>query len=226
MSEAVDVLRRPHAGGWLILSGEIPSLGGATPELAERLLGHIDLSWPPLILTIGRKARAEVKRFAEEIETLIGVAPRMLDLGGVAPMEYAETSLAARFLLLLGGETVGWRSALDPGYPGLEAESLMADDRVVLAAGAAAAALGSWILAESSDTVEPGLGWLPDAIVLPGVVDPAGLEPVRERLQGAGKSYALGLPTSVLLALGPGNRIEVWSERSPVIALGAGWSRE
>lgn len=225
MSEAVEVLCRPHTGGWLILSGGIPSLGGSTPQLADQLLGHIDLSWPPLVLTLGQEARAQVDRFREEIETLVGVAPRMLDLERVPPTEYAEASLAARFLLLLGGAAEGWRSALDPRYPGLEPESLMADERVVLAAGGAAAVLGSWMPAESSTSVAPGLGWLPHAIVLPGVNDPAEQAPIREQLQTAEKAYAIGLPESVLLALGPGNRIEVWSERAPVIALGAGWTQ-
>jgi hypothetical protein len=226
VSEAVDVFRRPHADGWLILAGEIPSLGGSTPELAEHLLRYVDLSWPPLFLTLDQEKRGQIAQFIEEMETLVGVAPRTIDLQSVPPTEYAQTSIAAGFLLLVGGDAAGWRAALDPNYPGLDGASLMSDGRVILAAASAAAALGSWMLNEQTLAVEPGLDWLPGAIILPGVMDPAEVTPVREQLQAARKAYAIGLPSSVLLALGPDNRIEVWSERSPVITLGAGWSQE
>jgi hypothetical protein len=207
------------------LSGEVPKLGGSTPKLAEHLLEHIDLSWPPLFLLLEQERLEAADRFIEDIETLLGVEARVLRVEEEEPSGYASLSQAARLLILAGGDPQGWREALDPGYPGLDGGSLMSKGRVLFVIGAAAAALGSWMFVESSNTIESGLGWVEGAILMPGVMDPADLELVRRQLQAAPWAYAVGLPASVLLALGPERRIEVWSEHSPVIALGSGWSQ-
>lgn len=225
MSEAGDLFRRPGSESWLILSGEVPSLGGSTPKLAEQLLEHTDLSWPPLFLLLEGHRLDAANRFIEEIETLLGAEARVLRIEEQEPSRYASLSQAARLLIIAGGEPQVWREALDPGYPGLDGGSLMSEGRVLFAIGGAAAALGSWMFVESSNTIEPGLGWVEGAILLPGREDPADVELVRRQLQAAPRAYAVGLPASVLLALGPEQRIEVWGERSPVIALGAGWSQ-
>lgn len=225
MSEASELFKRPGSESWLILSGDTPSLGGATPRLGEHLLEHSDLSWPPAFLLLEQRSPDPINQFMTDMETLIGVEARVLMLEDEVPMEVAQVSQAARLLIMADGDAQGWRAAMDPNVLGLDGESLLSQGRVVLAIGAAAAALGSWMYVDSSNTIEPGLGWLQGAVIMPRVMDPAEVELVRHHLRATPKAYAVGLPSSVLLALGPEGQIEVWSERSPVIALSSGWSR-
>ncbi|MGH2606033.1 MAG: hypothetical protein ACRDG5_05535, partial [Anaerolineales bacterium] len=95
---------------------------------------------------------------------------------------------------------------------------------LVLASQAASGCFGSWTLPGPAHDISPGLAWLPGAIVLAGEADPAGREEVRRLLRDRDHSYAIGLPSAAILALGPQGEVEVWGGAAPRVALGKGWA--
>jgi hypothetical protein len=187
--------------------------------LAERLLEHTDLSQPCRILVSGAATRDQ-DQFLEDVDVLLNSHVQVGALETIAP----APDLGSGLLALLGGDSGSWLAAL--GRKKLD-ESLLdtlTDGGVVLAAPQASACFGSWVFSSDSGEAAPGLGWLPGAAVIPGQEDPVDDERVRRLLNDRSKVYALGLPTSAILALGPEGQVEVWGEAPPRVALGKGWA--
>ena len=59
-----------------------------------------------------------------------------------------------------------------------------------------------------------------NGIILPGQTAPSHIDHIRDLISDHIESYAIGLPEHALLALGPDNQIEVWSDTPPTIFLG------
>ncbi len=217
MSTALFEGFKPH--GWVLLSGALPTIGGAFPDLADRLLQRIDLSRPPLGIVASSDRSHEMTVFMEELGDLIGAEGAILALGEEDAYRLEDAGLIA----LAGGDTQEWMHVFLQG--GLEQRLLdfLQAEGLVLAAGAAAGILGSWVLAGGNSGPIEGLGWLPGAIVLPEVSDPAALPEVRQLLAFSGRRFALGLPPEAALAIGPGGGAEVWSLAAPKLVLGKGW---
>ena len=132
----------------------------------------------------------------------------------------------AGLVVLAGGTNLLWLEALD--RTALE-ESLLQqleDGGMVLALGAPAAALGSWMFPAEGEEPVIGLGWMPGGIVLPGIGDPSTLPEIRKLLASQARSYALGLLPDTALAVGPEGEVEVWSSQAPTLMLGKGWNAE
>ena len=203
-----------------MLAGALPSIGGDFPDLANRLLERTDLSRPPVGLR-ARSARSRgMAEFMQELGDLFGVDGIILALGEEGEHRIEDAGL----IVMAGGTTQEWLQAFTQG--GLEQSLIdfLQAEGLVLAAGAAAAALGSWAMEEGISVPIEGLGWLPGAIVLPGVSDPAALPEIRELLGSSGRKFALGLPQDTALAVGPGGKAEVWILAAPKLVLGKGWS--
>ena len=218
MTAPQEVFRRIRGEGWLVLAGGAPLLGRPYPHLAERLLEHTDLSQPCRILVSGAATRDQ-DQFLEDVDVLLNSHVQVGALETIAP----APDLGSGLLALLGGDSGSWLAAL--GRKKLD-ESLLdtlTDGGVVLAAPQASACFGSWVFSSDSGEAAPGLGWLPGAAVIPGQEDPVDDERVRRLLNDRSKVYALGLPTSAILALGPEGQVEVWGEAPPRVALGKGW---
>lgn len=90
---------------------------------------------------------------------------------------------------------------------------------VVLAEGAAAAALGAWI-ATADDELIPGLGWLENALILPGAVSAGESEIARAALAAQPSALAVGIGAESALALGPDGEVEAWGEGHVTVVLG------
>lgn len=205
--------------GWVMLAGALPSIGGAFPDLAGRLLERIDLSRLLLGIT-ARSARSQgFAAFMEELGELIEAEGIILALGEEDTYRLEDAGL----IVLAGGDAREWLDALAHGGLGQRLLEFLRTEGLVLAAGAPAGVLGSWALAEGAGRTIEALGWLPGAIVLPGASDPAALPEVRELLDSSVRRFALGLPPDTALALGPEGRAEVWSLAAPKLVLGKGW---
>jgi hypothetical protein len=128
-------------------------------------------------------------------------------------------------LVLQGGSPVDWVQ----DKPKFEWETSPSDSPLidlVLLIGAPCAAVGEWMIsAPNPEIVVPGLGWLPHGIVTPGLGHPADLAPVKDLLLDEPRSFAIGLPSGGILALGPTGELEIWSEVKPGILLGKGWGQ-
>lgn len=128
-------------------------------------------------------------------------------------------------LILQGGSPLDWVQAA-PRLQWKEQEAASPFIDLVLMAGAPCAAVGQWMVsAPTPEAIVPGLGWLPQGIVTPGLGRPADLPPVRELLLDEPRSFAIGLPPGGILALGPSGELEIWSEVNPGILLGKGWGQ-
>ncbi len=188
--------------------------------MAARLLEKIDLGAQVLILTPPEVDPVLVKRFGEDIETLLGLYPAIQILRQDQQFDLRGASL----LVLTGGDVESWFVALSSEI--LEGRMLahLENGGVILASDASCANLGSWRFRPGIPDPVAGLGWLPGGLILPGIADPGELQAVRALLSEQDHSYALGLPSGTALAVGAAGEMEVWSRNPPKIILGQGWS--
>jgi hypothetical protein len=205
--------------GWVLLTGAVPSIGPAFPDLADRLLERSDISRPTLGIAAGDAGSVEMAGFVGELEELTGGEGILLDLADVPGHQIEDAGI----IILGGGNPLEWFQAF--GQDDLERRLLgfLQDEGLIIAAGTSAGTLGSWILEEDAVNLREGVGWLPDSIVLPGISDPAALPGVRELLGSGQRTFALGLPHDSAVAIGTGGDAEVWSLVAPKLVLGKGW---
>jgi hypothetical protein len=205
--------------GWILLTGAVPSFGPVFPDLADHLLGRFDIWRPMLGISAGGAGSGYLPRFIKELEDLTGGAGITLSLAEVATHQIEEAGI----IVLGGGTPLDWLEGFESDDLERRLFDFIGAGGLVLAAGAPAAALGSWILEEDATGLIAGVGWLPNVIVLPGISDPVELPGVRELLRSAGRAFALGLTQDSALAVGPGGDAEVWSLAAPKLVLGKGW---
>jgi hypothetical protein len=223
MSETLPAFRKPDSKGWLVLSNSIPSLGDETPMLMERMLALIDLSYPPLCLSLGSDDFEAVGEFLDDYETLTGVEVTVVDLWDLSYEETIAAVSQAGFVILTGGLALDWVAQIDPSGSGNSAADFFRQDRMIMALGPVVASLGSWVFSPLDGDIKPGLDWIPNAVVLPDESAPMEDDRIRALLAGHERAFAVGLPLDAIFALGPQGDVEVWSAMKPVIALGKGW---
>ena len=223
MNQPSQVFRRPPTGGWIVISGSLPTFGSESPQLAERLLERVDLSATPMCLSMGKIVSKDLRLFLDDVETLLDAPVALILVQNVAELEYEEVCATAGLILLMGGQAQDWIRALGLSESYLRLERMLEESGLVLATGPAASALGSWVITDIEEKPIPGLGWLHGAVVLPEVQDPIAVPGVKRLISQHELSYALGIPQGAILALGPNGEVEVWGETPPVIALGRGW---
>ncbi len=185
---------RAHALSVAAADGGVAYVAVDDAAAAERLMLNLDDLGAPsgyLVNVRAEDAATVYDRLAEASVIVIG------DLADV------ET-LSAR---LGGAAAAGMRAAFEHGA-------------VVLAEGAGAAALGAWVAAADGELI-PGLGWLENALVLPGAVSAGGSEAARAALQAQPAALAVGLGAGSALALGPDGEVESWGEGQVTVVLGA-----
>lgn len=223
MNQPEKVFQRLHADGWLVLSGPLPSLGGETPQFAERLLEKVDLSRLPLFLTTEETIDTSMRQFIGDLETLLDVPVTVIQVHRALKAELDEACMTASLIVLAGGRISEWIKVFDPSISGLKPEQIVDEGRLVLVTGPAASILGSWTFLDKEVQLVPGLGWLKGAVVLPEVSRPMESPAIKQLLSQQKYSYALGIPRGAILAMGPRGEIEVWSDTAPAVALGIGW---
>lgn len=221
MSVAEGILRRRGETGWIVLAEALPVFGGVHRDLGDKVLSSIDLSLPPLCILAPEHELESTQDFLEEVEALLGLPIEVIQLEEFSGAEWSQAGL----IVLVGGPSEAWVTRLSRLGRGSRPSYGPAEGSLVLAAGPAAGALGSWVLSPGESAPSPGLGWLPGAMVLPGWGAPTEKEPVRKALAREERSYAVALPESSILALGPEGEVEVWGDVKPTIALGPSWSR-
>jgi len=219
MTVGDTVFRRIPGEGWLVLVGSTPELGGETADLMERLLQRLDLSRPIAAIAAPDSDPEAINEFLESLEEWLGTEAGLLELQGDLDVEgWDESGL----LVLEGHDGEIWVEALQ-GEAGEKLRRSFDRGAVILAIGGAASAFGAQVVsAVRPDTLSAGLAWIPEAIV---VVDPeeAYADVVRAWLRQSPRRLVLRLEPASILALGPEQQVERWSQASPEIVLGPGW---
>lgn len=204
-------LRWPDGRGWIALAGagddsvrahalSIAAADGGVAYITlkdtaypERLMLDMDDLGAPagyLVNVHTEQPSAVVKQLSEASIVVIG---HLAD---------AETLSAA----LGGAAETGMRAAFEHGA-------------VVLAEGAGAAALGAWIAAADGELL-PALGWLENALILPGIVTAGQSPAARQALEARQIGLAVGVGVGSALALGPDGEIEVWGGGQVTVVFG------
>jgi hypothetical protein len=216
-----EVFRRVGAAGWIVLSGSVPAFGEDFPNLAERLLERMDLSRRALALMTQEGAEPALTGFMEDLGELLGTSAEILSVYQRPLAAVQEAGL----IVMASGSPRSWLLALQGTLLAGALLERLEDGAILLLAEAAAAAAGSWTFAEEGEALPNGLGWLPGALILPGMAEAGMLPQARRVLEDEEQSYALGLPKGSAISLGPGGSVEVWGAQSPRVALGTWWRR-
>lgn len=70
MPDTEDIFQRETEAGWVIVSSDIPRLGGPYSDLPERLLSKMDISQLSVCVAAGDMLTPDLDAFLEDIETL------------------------------------------------------------------------------------------------------------------------------------------------------------
>lgn len=221
MKESNKLFQRPRGDGWLVLADRPPSLGSEYSNLADSLLMNADLSYQPLCIVGEAGEHPDLADFIMDLKLLLGVE---IAVGRLEDAKSWDT-LDPGIVILAGGRAEYWVEALGETHLGVLILQGLLSGLLLMPIGAAASALGSWILEEGQDSPLPGLNWLAGSIVVPWTSEPAEFDNVRSILASPEPMYAIGLEGGRIIAIGPGGEVELWGTDSPNIVLGTGWRK-
>jgi hypothetical protein len=213
------VFQRPRGEGWLLLADQPPALGGEFSGLANSLLTHADLSYPPLCIVAGDAEDPDLASFINDIVTLLDVDVQLECLSDAVNRD----SLDPGILILAGGNAGDWVAALDDTNLGVSVLQTLIEGLMLIVIDTAASSLGTWILQPEDNSPSFGLNWLIGALIVPWAGDPAEYDVIRDMLSHSDPLYAIGLAGGRLLALGPTGEVELWGTKPPTLVLGSGW---
>lgn len=220
MSFSEGLFRRPHGAGWIILADSLPGIDAAGLGLSDHAsLQGLDGA-PLLIVHPGESVSISEAMIAQEGR--FDETPLLVSVGEVD----AASVEAAAVIVMSGGSIRDWARELRSGVFGEMIQSKIQSGGLILACDSVAAVLGEWWLDLETESAQPAAGWLPGALILPGMEDPGVSPLVRDLMQEYEHMYAVGLGFGSMLALGPAQEVEVWSIKPPSILLAKGWMRE
>jgi len=215
-------LRWRDGRGWLVL------VGGGKPEnithilraAIEAMSDELPVVFVPTASAAPDGDHATSQRIITQIETLGGPA------GYVAPI-FTHTDatdlrnarrLAQAGLVYLGDGSAQQLVTALSDTPTLDALAAAYEaGAVVVAAGAAACALGAWGMCEQEIV---GWGWLPDALICPHTTEASTL---REAVKAHPECLGLGIPQDTALALGPDNQVQTLSASGQQVTVVLGY---
>jgi hypothetical protein len=221
VKESSKLFQRPRGEGWLVLADHPPSLGSEYANLADSLLVNADLSYQPLCIVGDEREVPMLANFIRDLQFLLGIEMAVERLEDAKDWDALDPGI----VILAGGKAENWVDALGETHLGVLILQGFLNGLLLMPIGAAAAAIGSWVLEESHVSPRPGLNWLVGSIVLPWTAEPAEFENIRTILAGPDPLYAIGLAGGRMIAIGPGGEVELWGVDSPAIVLGSGWRK-
>lgn len=214
VTSAATVFRRPAGEGWLWIAG---SFQGSQVGL-ESLLAEVDSivgrPSPSILLT----ATATEVRDLTTLRQWMGADVGAHSLANPAFPDLATIKLAA----MVGDDLDAWLE----GFAESEAEDALLEGlgrgMHILAAGAAAEAVGSWAWSPRGEEYVGALGWLPGAVLVTGEAT-GDWGPARALLARRRRSYALAVRPGNLIGLGPHGEVRLSGDPPPKLLLGPGW---
>jgi len=214
-----SVFRWLDGRGWLVLSGAGDPSGEADPsEIRAKALSRAAADGAAAVVYLGDGGGADA--LLDDIEDLGAPSGYVVDIlteddetirnrlaeAGVIVISGTATSAAARSALT-GAAVEGVRVAYENGA-------------IVLVEGAASGAFGAYMIG-ADGTVSAGLGWLLNALILPGLVS-IGQEALPV-LNAHPEAVGIGIGAGSALALGGDSEVEIWGARRVSVALGSAY---
>jgi hypothetical protein len=214
-----DIFQRPKGDGWLVLADRIPTIEGEFSNLANSLLTHANLAFPPVCVLADPIPDPSLPRFLKDLEVLLDVENVVVTLEDTMDWDLLNPGM----LILTGGRSEQWVTALGDTHFGVLILQALTDGLLLFTSDAAAAGLGSWVLNGVDESPFPGLNWLHGSVILPWTETPAENEAVRAILSRTEPLYAMGIAGGRMIALGPEGEVELWGIDAPTILIGSGW---
>jgi hypothetical protein len=184
-------------------------------------LTHANLAYQPVCVLADPIPDPSLPRFLTDLEVLLDMENAVVTLEDSMDWDMLDPGI----LLLTGGRSEQWVSALGDTHFGVLILQALSDGLLLFVSDAAAAGLGSWVLDGMDETPFPGLNWLHGSVILPWTETPAENESIRAVLSRPEPLYAMGLAGGRMIALGPGGEVELWGMDAPTIVLGRGWQK-
>lgn len=215
MTSPAAVFRRPAGAGWLWVAG---SFRGPEADLASSL-AEIEKTVGRPRCAILLSATATGAPDLGELRRWMGANVQVHSLASPAFPSLAAIELA----FLIGYDLDVW---LD-GFRESEAEDALLEGLErgmhVVAAGAAAEAVGSWAWSPRGGEYVGALGWLPGAILVTEEAATGDWGPSRSILARRRRAYALAVHPGNLVGLGPHGEVRLSGDPAPKLLLGPGW---
>jgi len=215
-------LRWRDGRGWLVLvgSGKPENITHILRAAIEAMSDESPVVFVPTASAAPDGDHTTSQRIITQIETLGG------PVGYVAPI-FTHTDatdlrnarrLAQAGLVYLGDGSAQQLVTALSDTPTLDALAAAYEaGAVVVAAGAAACALGAWGMCEQEIV---GWGWLPDALICPHTTEASTL---REAVKAHPECLGLGIPQDTALALGPDNQVQTLSASGQQVTVVLGY---
>lgn len=207
-------LRRLAGAGWLVLVGGGDWEQGETGEVDGEILVRTNLAKPVAYLPAAHGSVARGESLLEYYVDLGG--PR----GYVVPIREPADAQDPENCRLLSQAGLIYLDDGDPlrltrtlwASPALDAMAeAFKRGAMVVGLGAAASALGAWVLEDpQAPSGGTGWGWLPGIVVVPYFSGAKAAPGLQGALRARPGLVGLGVPKGVALALGPEKRVETW----------------
>ncbi|PJF27889.1 MAG: hypothetical protein CUN53_02400 [Phototrophicales bacterium] len=219
MMPSQSVFRWLDGRGWLVLAGAgDPASESDFSEIRAKALGRMAADGAAAVVFLGEASGADA--LLDDIEDLGAPSGYLVDIvteddetirnrlteAGMIVISGASSGAAARSALL-GAAIDGIRAAYENGA-------------IILVEGAASGAFGAYLL-DADGTVSAGLGWLMNALILPGMasIGQAALPVLSVHPEAVG----VGIGSGAALALGGDGEVEIWGARRVSVALGSAY---
>lgn len=207
---AFSVFQWRDGRGWLVLAG------AGRDEIRAQALSRSAADGALAVVALAPLAADEL---LDDLEDLGAPAGYVVDVIAESDDEILQKLGEAGVVAVAAtGDPDAVRSAL--AGAAIEAlDQAFQNGAVVLAEGAAAQALGAWLL---SDGVAPdGFAWLENAVIELGP-PPVGGEAMAV-LDSHPDGLAIAVAEDAAVAFGPDGQVELWGSRRVAITLGAAW---
>ncbi len=214
-----SVLRWLDGRGWLVLSGAGASAGEAdSSEIRARALGRAAADGAAAVVYLGEVSRADA--LLDDIEDLGAPSGYLVDIISEDD-ETIRNRLTEASVIVVAGASSGsmaYSTLLGAAIDGIRAA--YENGAIILVEGSASGAFGAYIL-DADGSVSAGLGWLLDALILPGVASIG--QSALPALNVYPEAVGIGIGSGSALALGGGGEVEIWGARRVSVALGSAY---
>lgn len=204
--------------GWLILSGGYDS----GSEIRANALGRASADGGIAYITMGGNSHMGEKAL-EDMEDLGAPSGYLVDvLSEDDDTVQGKLADAGMIVIESGTDLDDLRSSLmGAAVKGIQAA--FENGAIILAEGLSAAVFGSWVVLDSGKVV-PGLEWLENTLIVPGVTSVSESELAQKVFISQPSAIAAGIGMGSALALGPDGEIEPWGKKQVTVALGPNYS--